>query len=184
MPDQPLVIHIGGWPGSGKRTIATELAKLCGGRVIDNHLILNPASAVFDRGQAGHVELRQSIRAVIYEAALTLPPTVPLILTDALAEMPTDWALFAPTQELAKKRGGRLRSFVLSLSQQENVRRLTAVERKDRGKLMDTDVLLGFRDKLELLRPEGCTDVSVDDLSPREAAEHIYILCCEEGEGA
>ncbi|MBO9445238.1 hypothetical protein [Ruegeria sp. R14_0] len=173
MVDEPLTIHIVGWPGSGKRTIGIALADMIGGRLIDNHLMLNPASALFVRSDPRHAVLRREVRAAIYEAALTLGPDIPVIFTDALEESSADRELIAPTLEFARKRGGRLQPFMLQLSEQENLRRLCDPERQGRGKLMEPDVLMNFRRDLTLLRLDGVIEISVDKRTPKEAARAI-----------
>ncbi|MCG7518491.1 hypothetical protein [Ruegeria sp. Ofav3-42] len=173
MRDEPLTIHIVGWPGSGKRTIGLALADMLGGRLIDNHLMLNPASALFDRSDPRHAVLRRTVRSSIYDAAMTLAANVPLIFTDALEESPADHKLIAPTLDFARRRGGRFQSFVLQLSEKENLQRLCDPERRGRSKLMDPDILKKYRRDLSLLRLDGQIEIPVDSLSPKEAADAI-----------
>lgn len=170
MPEEPLTIHIVGWPGSGKRTIGLALADMLGGRLIDNHLMLNPASALFDRSDPRHAALRRIVRSSIYDAAMTLAASVPLIFTDALEESPADRALIAPTLDFARRRGGRIQPFTLQISEQENLRRLCDPERRGQSKLMDPDILKKYRRDLSLLRLEGQIEIPVGSLSPKEAA--------------
>ena len=167
------IIHIGGWPGSGKRTIAVHLRDRIGARLIDNHLILNPASALFARGTPERAALRERLRAVMYDAALLLPADVPLILTDALAESDRHSKLVTPTLTLAKARGADLLPFVFNISPAENLRRLTDPARRDTGKLTDAAVLTDLRDKHRLLQLPGTQTIDVTDLSPAQAAAEI-----------
>ncbi|WP_170324753.1 nucleoside kinase [Ruegeria arenilitoris] len=173
MGNDPLTIHIVGWPGSGKRTIGTALVEMIGGRLIDNHLMLNPASALFDRADPRHAALRRSLRHSVYEAALTLSPDVPIVFTDALEECPEDRALIAPTLDFVRQRSGRFQPFMLRLSEAENQRRLCDPERQGRGKLMDPGVLSAYRRDLTLLRLDGVIEIPVVNLSPNEAARAI-----------
>ncbi len=184
MSDRPLVIHLCGWPGPGERVIGLALAGRLSARLIDNHLLVNPASALFARDDPRHARLRAELRQSVYEAALTLPAHVPLILTDALSDEAEDWPLFAPTLEFARKRGARFVPIILQISQEENVRRLTDPERSGHGKLMEPDVLLGYRQNLGLLRPEGAFDLDVDRLSAEAAAEAIVEICNAAGDDA
>jgi len=48
------IIHINGRPGSGRRSIGQIPAALIGGRLLDNHTMLNPAEAL-------HAEVHQAI---------------------------------------------------------------------------------------------------------------------------
>ncbi|WP_417523876.1 AAA family ATPase [Marinovum sp.] len=167
------VIHLCGWPGSGKATIGRCLAAALGGRLIDNHLMLDPASALFDRSDPRHARLREGLRRAIYDAARGLPEDVALVVTDALAETERDRQLFAPTEALAQARGAPLLAVTLAISPEENLRRLTDPPRQARSKLTDPDVLTSLRADHRLLRPAGAITVDVTDLSAEEAATAI-----------
>jgi hypothetical protein len=140
------LIKTGGWPGSEKRTIGRELAKLINGRFLHNHLALDPANAVLPREDPRYLELRQVIRAQLDAAAQTLPRQIPLIVTDALQGAIFDRdQLFAPTLELAHKRGALLRAVILDK----------------------------LRATVALLRPETAIIIDVTTLSPKQAAMNI-----------
>lgn len=167
------VIHLCGWPGCGKRTIAARLRDLIGARLLDNHLILNPASALFERGTPERSALRERLRAVLYEAALDVAPEIPLILTDALASTDAGSPLIEPTKALVKARRAQLVPFVLSIDEAENIRRLTNSARDGTGKLTDAAVLQDLRGRHDLLRLPGAVDLDVTQLTAQEAAEWI-----------
>ena len=167
------VVHIGGWPGSGKRTIGRVVADTLRGRLIDNHIMLDAARAIYDRGMPGSAELREEVRAVVMSHAEKLPGDVPIILTDALADEPAARPLFEPTVKLAEKRSADLVTFVLDLSPEENLRRLQAPERSGAAKLKDPNVLSDIRRKDRLFCPDGCTMLDVTDLTPKQAAQAI-----------
>ncbi|MEM9786275.1 MAG: hypothetical protein AAF801_07215 [Pseudomonadota bacterium] len=166
------VIHIGGWPGSGKRTIGRALADICAGRLIDNHIFLDAAYAVFDRGTADCARLREEVRAVILGAALKLPSDVPVILTDALSNSEEDFALFKPTLYFARDRGAPICAVMLEIDEAENIARLTQA---DRGgfKLAAPDVLTDLRKRLTLLQPKDAFRLDVTCLTAKEAATRI-----------
>lgn len=167
------VIHIGGWPGAGKRTVGRIVARRLGGRLIDNHLMLDAAHAIHDRGTRAFGTLRGEVRDVIFQHARQLPLEVALVLTDALADEPAALPLFQPTVDLAAARGAPLRVFVLDLDPQENRRRLTDPARGGYGKLMDPDILASLRAHETLFCPDGAITLDVTDLSPEAAAEAI-----------
>ncbi|MEL6840285.1 MAG: AAA family ATPase [Pseudomonadota bacterium] len=170
------VIHIGGWPGSGKRTIGQTLADLCGGRLLDNHIFLDAACAVFERGTDECARLREEVRAVVLRAALKLPVQVPVILTDALSDADEDFALFKPTLDFARDRGAPLRAVVLEIDEAENLARLT---HPDRGafKLIEPAVLTDLRRRLTLLEPQGAWRLDVTSLTAEAAALRIAEKC-------
>ena len=165
------IIHINSWPGAGKRTIAKELVQLVGGRLLDNHLILDPATALFPRGTPEAAALREAVRKVLFDAALTLPPDVPIVLTDALSD--DDHHLAAPSLDLARQRKAPFVPVVLDLDPDENSRRLTVLARSEGGKLTDAAILEDIRAQERLLRLPGAYDLDVTDLSPQEAASRI-----------
>lgn len=167
------LIHICGWPGCGKRTIAAILRDRIGARLIDNHLILNPASALFERGTPDRSALRKRIRAVLYEAAVGLPPEVPLILTDALAQSDAGTDLIDRSLALARAREAEFVPILLTISEAENIRRLEDPARLGSGKLMDPSILRDQRKRHEVLRLPGVWEVDVTDLSAQDAADQI-----------
>ena len=164
------IIHICGWPGSGKATIGRALATHLNGRLIDNHLMLDPASALYGRDEPEHAALRAAVREAIFAAARDLPDHVALVMTDALADSDADKALFAPTQKLAHDRGADLLPITLEIDAVENRKRLTDPTRQARSKLMDPIVLAELRAKHRLLRPSGAITVDVTALKPNAAA--------------
>jgi len=162
------IIHICGWAGCGKRTIALELSRIINGKVIDNHLILNPAGALFERGTTDHSSLRSAVRAAVFEHALRLPPDIPLILTDALADQPSDLELFEPVKALALARVAQLCLVTLDIAEAENIKRLISPGRAELGKLTEPDILIGLRAQYDLLRPKGAVSIDVTHLRSEE----------------
>jgi hypothetical protein len=169
------IIHINGWPGCGKLTIARLLAKRLNGKLLDNHTLLNPAEALFERTDPLHASLRRQVRSSVLGHAAQLQAGVPLILTDALADDKTDRAFFDDYRSLATKRGGRLIAVVLDCERDENVRRLTSAGRAELRKLTNADFLDHLRVNYQLLRPQGVDliEIDVSALSPDEAAARI-----------
>lgn len=166
------VIHIGGWPGAGKRSIGAALAARYGGRLLDNHAFLDLAQRVFDRYARDCAALRSDLRTVVLRAALSLPPPVPVIFTDALSDDPADLAMFQPVVDFARDRGADLRTIVLDIEEAENITRLTDPKRSG-FKLRDPDVLRKLRKQHRLLESVGTWHVEVTGLSAVEAADAI-----------
>lgn len=167
------LVHLCSWPGAGKYTIGRALAGRIGGRLLHNHLALDPANALYDRSEPRHALFRADLRGLIYREALHLPNNIPVIITDALEETPHDHALFAPTEALAAARKAPLRTVTLTIAEDENLRRLMDPSRAARSKLMRPEVLERLRADCVLLRPTGAIAVDVTDLSPDAAAVEI-----------
>ncbi|MDW3222230.1 MAG: hypothetical protein R8G34_04980 [Paracoccaceae bacterium] len=164
------VIHIGGWPGAGKRTIGRIVADHLGGRLIDNHIMLDAACAIYERGTSGWSVLREEVREVVLDHAKDLPADVAIVLTDALADEPAARPLYQPAVDLARARKASLYSCILDLDGEENRRRLIDPSRAGGTKLMDADTLRTIRECDRLFVPEGAFTLDVTAMSPHEAA--------------
>ena len=175
MTDAAPILHINGWSGCGKLTIARALAELIGARLLDNHTLLNPGLALFDRGTSDNRALRQAVRDLVFSAAIRLPAATPLVLTDAFSDDPYETALFEDVIALAHARHAPLLRVNLVLSEEENIRRLTRPERAANHKLTDPAILRQHRAEHVLLG-HGDPEVHVIDvttLSADEAAQTI-----------
>jgi hypothetical protein len=170
-----LILHINGWPGCGKLTIARIVAARLKARLLDNHILLNPAEALFERDNPLHRSLRYKIREVVLSHAAQLAPDVPIVFTDALADDAGDAALFDEYRALARARLARLVAVVLDCDPEENVRRLIEAGRAEQHKLTQVDVLRDLRNRYVLLRPDGVEKVELDvtRLSAEAAASAI-----------
>ncbi|MDB5441084.1 MAG: hypothetical protein JWM33_3511 [Caulobacteraceae bacterium] len=170
------VIHINGWPGSGKLTIARQLAPLLDARLIEPGVILGPANALAERGERLHASLRLAVRKSVLDHAARLPSTRSVIFIDTYSETPDDKASFADYGKLADKRGVRLIPILLTIDAEENVRRLTADGRADQNKLTNPQRLADLRGRYALLRGKNAIELDVTELSPEAAARQLTSL--------
>jgi hypothetical protein len=106
------IIYLFGFAGTGKYTVAKELASLTNAKLVDNHLINNPIFNVIR--QDGMTKLPETvwektwaIRKIVLSAIETLsPPEYSFVFTNQLCnEHPDDHLLFQEILELAEKRG-------------------------------------------------------------------------------
>jgi hypothetical protein len=171
-----LIVHINGWPGTGKLTIARLLAQKLGARLLDNHTLLNPAETLFKRQDPLHGSLRAEIRRVVLDHVARMSAETKLILTDAFSEDPYEAAMFDDYRDLAARRGARLVSVELLCSVAENLRRLGAPGRSEQLKLTNAKLLAEWRDKFRLLRPPGVERIEIDvtELAAPAAADALY----------
>ena len=88
------VVHLNGWRGSGKRTIGAILAAASGARLLDVHVMLNPAEALFERDDPLHAAPYEAVRSLVLDCAAKLAHGTSLILTDPLADNRAGIALF------------------------------------------------------------------------------------------
>ncbi|HEV7261069.1 MAG TPA: AAA family ATPase [Bosea sp. (in: a-proteobacteria)] len=179
MAERDLIIHINGWPGSGKLTIAREMAREMGARLLDNHTIINPAQVLFDRRDPLHNSLRLALRAAIFDHLCRMKSGTPLILTDALSDDPYDSGVFEEYRTLTNTRGAMLVAVVLDCSPERNAERLVAPGRAERHKLTSQSVLDGLRSRHRLLRAQGLplVELDVSELSAAEAARILIERC-------
>ncbi|WP_299653819.1 hypothetical protein [uncultured Tateyamaria sp.] len=167
------VIHIGGWPGAGKKTVGRIVADQMGGRLIHNHIMLDAARAIYARDTPESIAMREEVRTLILAHARRLPSDVPIVLTDALADEPAAIPLFQPTLDLARDRNAPLHLFVLNLSVAENQRRLTDPSRLGSDKLTDANVLKTLRGKDKLFVQDSTRMLDVTNMSAQDAADRI-----------
>ncbi|MEL6467053.1 MAG: hypothetical protein AAFQ58_18990 [Pseudomonadota bacterium] len=135
--------------------------------------MLDAARSIYARDTPESVAMREEVRALILAHARRLPPQIPIVLTDALANEPEAIPLFQPTLDLARDRRAPLHLFVLNLSIAENTRRLTHPTRHSGDKLTDTEVLHHLRDRQTLFVPEQAQVLDVTHLSADAAASTI-----------
>ncbi|WP_161862259.1 AAA family ATPase [Algicella marina] len=165
------VLHLGGYPGVGKLTVARALAARTGARLLDNQTLLNPASALFDRGDAAHARLRRTVRDAVFAAAGEMGSETRLILTDALSE--EQEALFADVAALAARLGVPLHAGILEVGRAEHAIRVAAAERKGLRKLTDAAIALHLRETVALLVPQGARRFDGEGRSPDTVAGEI-----------
>jgi len=170
-----LVVHINGWPGTGKLTIARHLAERLGARLADNHTLINPAEALFACGTPLYRSLRAAIRESVFEHLAKAPAEQSFVFTDALSDDASDSGTFEDCAELARKRGARLVAVVIDCDLEENLKRLRRASRTKQHKLTDPGVLVGLREANRLLRGKSdqLIEIDVTALGADAAAEAI-----------
>jgi len=190
----PSIVHVVGYPGVGKYTVAKELADLAsvdGLRVVvvDNHLTSNvifsvlpvdgiaplPAT-VWDRVQ----EVRDAVLRTIEELS---PPEWSFVFTNVLTEgVPEDERVVDRLIELANRRHSRYVPVRLSCRTDELLARVTRPDRRARQKWVDPVGVRSFTDTSTVLDIDhpARLDIDVTSLPARDAAalilEHLGSL--------
>lgn len=169
------LILFNGYPGCGKLTIARLLNTKLGARLLDNHTLMNPARALFDRNESSFWKLRKEIAELVFRELVASNYARTLIVTDSLGADDGDAQKFSRYVELAASLSFSLSVVQLECELEENVRRLTMPERAERYKLTDGQFFRKLRQSIGLLRPEGvhCIELDVTNLMPEEAAQRI-----------
>ena len=57
-----MIVHINGWPGSGKLTVGREVARKLGARLLDNHTLHDVAIRLCERGTPEYWDLYYQVR--------------------------------------------------------------------------------------------------------------------------
>lgn len=173
------LIHINGFPGTGKLTVARTLQELLRCRLVHNHLLINPADAVLHRTEPGYQDLRRAIRGAVFSSLAHNPATYAFayVFTDFQSSSAVGSAACAEYLVAARARGCALLSIVLHCDEATNLVRLQMAEREAHGKIVDPELLSTFRREVKIHRfeePEVTSiDLDVSKLSALEAAERI-----------
>jgi hypothetical protein len=184
------LIHLLGFPGAGKLTVAQEIVKQAEGsvRLVDNHLINNPLFSLIR--QDGRTKLDPRIwdnvaliwRAVADTMVNIAPKEFSFVLTNALAEGDEgDRRHMENMKQVAAERGGRYIPVRLLVSDvDEHTRRITAITRGHRMKETDPEAPRRYAG-LEVLKTGEPLELTLDitRLAPEEAARQILAHAAE-----
>ena len=158
---------------SGKLTIARELATLTGFALFHNHLVVDAVEAVFPFGSKGFVRLREQFwLAMFHEAAQA---ECSLIFTF------TPEATVAPdfpdqARQTVEAGGGEIIFVHLTLSPDEQERRVGNPDRAAFGKLRSLDLLRELRDQFtasEAAMPPAALTIDTGATKPATAGRLI-----------
>jgi cytidylate kinase len=170
-----VIIHLNGWPGSGKLTVARVVARKLDARLLDNHTLHDVAGRLCDRHTPEYWELYYQVRAIAYQRVRALPQHERIVMTNALAmESDREREAWAAVKELALDRSVPLVAVTLQCSLDENVRRI-ASEGRHHGKLTDPAPLIQWRSTLTLLTDRSVRSLVIDNTnrSPEQVADEI-----------
>ncbi|RMY20381.1 hypothetical protein D0867_04042 [Hortaea werneckii] len=179
-PAQPpaCVVLLNGYPGTGKFAVARALRSKLGDtntRLVDNHLIIDPAEAVHPRRGYEHKALRDVIRRAVFQDLKKLPENITtIVLTGCLGQNAEDVAVYAEHVEIAQARGVPLLSFTLTVQKSEHLLRLQSPDRVhgQKTKLNDPDVIETIMTNNEILDPTIVVDKG-SDVDFRSIRHHL-----------
>ncbi|KAH6954629.1 hypothetical protein HG530_010788 [Fusarium avenaceum] len=145
------IIHINGFPGIGKLTIARKLVALLApynGKLVHNHLLIDPAGTILSRASADYQPLRRAIRTAIFNILATSRDTFDsvFVFTDFQSDDDIGSAVMAEYRAMAARRGCAFIPIVVTCSKEENLRRLTSMGRSQHEKLTDVELVARIRD--------------------------------------
>ena len=178
------IVYLIGIPAVGKYTIAKEIGRLTGARVVDNQLINLPVFSVigFDGKDSfpfpaeawQHIEkIRRAVLTVIEDLC---PPDYSFVLTNVLdASKPGDEALFRRIEQVARSRGAVFVPVWLTCDAEVLRERKSSPERRERFKDTDVTNITRYLEEFEVLRVPHANALVLDtsDEDPETIARLI-----------
>ena len=178
------IIYLIGIPAVGKYTVAKELGRVTGAKVVDNQLINTPVFSVlgydgtdafpFPRGAWSQIEkIHRAVLTVIRDLC---PPEASFVFTNTLdAREPLDHAWFRRVERLARQRGARFFPVWLTCEAAVIRRRKNTPDRKARLKDIDLTNISKWSEEVEVLRVPHPNALTVDT-SSREPSETAQLI--------
>ena len=165
------LVFLHGPAASGKLTVARELGSRLNFGVFHNHLVVDALTSVFQFGSQPFVELREQFWLATFEQATTAG--VSMIFT--FTPEPTVTPGFAERAHAAiEAAGGHIHFTRLTVSEQEQERRLDVPSRHEFAKLTDVAALRRLRAAQgELGLPPADLTIDTETMTPSEAARQV-----------
>lgn len=145
---QGCAVLLNGFPGVGKLAIARAVVSQLpqnGARLVDNHLLIDPAEAIIPGRGESHKKLRKELRSVAFQAIkneVAAYPGLAFILTSCLARNPSDTAVLNEHFELAQTT--RLPFYFINITckEAEHKKRFGDAQRYKEGKMKLSDEMV------------------------------------------
>ncbi|MGK9236324.1 ATP-binding protein [Inquilinus limosus] len=170
-----MIVHLNGWPGVGKLTVARLLAQRLRARLVDNHLLHDVAIRCTGIDDPARWPLYEVVRAAAYDVLARRPPSESFVMTNALCVgSARERAAWGDVVALAEVRRVPLVPIVLEASEAALRARLRSAERRGR-KLVDRKALAAMIRTDRLLKPDvpERLDLDTTDLPAADAAAAI-----------
>ena len=169
------IIYLIGKPGSGKYTIAQELAK-AGFIVCDNQLINNPIFTLLNYDGFSKIpeigwDAIANIRRAVFDF-ISIEYNNNYVLTNCLYENEGDRNCYSQVEAMALKRGSLLVPVKLLISEEENLRRITEPSRRARWKSIDPQDVYQIEPLIEIEHPH-LLELDVSQLSAAQISKQI-----------
>ena len=167
------LIFIYGAPAVGKLTVATELARLTGFKLFDNHVSIRFVESLFEFGTRKFLMLIEKFRKTMFEEAAR--EGVDTIFT-FVYQRKVDDLFVRRTVETIRSHGGRVCFVRLFCDEAEMMRRVGTVTRKRNGKLgtkKKLQELLRSHDLGAVIPYQSSLSIDTSELSPRVVAKMI-----------
>lgn len=176
------IIHLIGFPGTGKYTIAKELLNLGDFRLIDNQLINHPVFSVIALDGKTPLPRRvwdniAQIRNAVFDTMIHISPkNFNFIFTNVMFDNNAEDAQhFINMKKMAAARGAKYVPVRLLISVEENAKRISMPERGTRLKENRAAKAYYNAENYEVLKPNhpNALELDVTTLSALDAAKII-----------
>ncbi len=167
------IIFVYGSAAAGKLTVSRELAKLTGLPVFHNHLVVDAVSAVFPFGTEPFIRLREKFWLQTFAEAARVRQS--LIFTFA-PEATVDAGFPERVRAAIEPFGGSVVFVALTVSPEEQERRIVNTSRSEFGKLTSLELLRELRDSFDAsLADMPVAELAIDTTTcvPVDAAQRI-----------
>src|SRR5947209_2495132 len=165
------IIYLIGIPAVGKYTVARELARMTGAKVVDNQLINTPVFSVigydgtdtFPFPQGAWAQIEKIQRAVLTVIRDFCPPDASFVFTNVLdAQAPGDKAWFRRIERLARQRKAGFFPVWLTCEAAVIRQRKDTPERRARLKDIDLTNIRKWTEEFEILRVSHPNALTLD----------------------
>jgi len=178
------IIYLIGIPAVGKYTVAKEIGRMTGARVVDNQLVNTPVFSVlgydgtdaFPFPRDAWAQIGKIHRAVLAVIRDLCPPDASFVFTNTLdAREPLDRVWFRRVERLARRRGAGFFPVWLTCEAAVIRRRKDTPDRRARLKDIDLTNISRWSEEVEVLRVEHPNALTVDTSrrEPRQTARLI-----------
>lgn len=184
-----MIIHLLGWPGVGKLTVAREMRIRAASLgvalgVVDNHLTSVPILDVVEADGAGPLpdgtwEHVARIREVVYDAIESLArPGTSFVFTNVMVDSdPRSAMVVDRLVRLAEVRQTAYLPILLECRPDEHRARSSSPTRLEKRKWIDADEILRFTETEALHLPGGTMTVDTTSIGAGEAADVVLDRC-------
>lgn len=175
-----IILYLIGFAGTGKYTIAQEIAKKADFKVVDNHLINNPILSVIQIDGKTPIDRNiwaeiKKIRSIVLDTIVNYSPAhFNFIFTNELVkDNPEDLYYYNTIKQVADARKSIFIPVRLICSGEELMRRVSSNERIKMFKSINAERALYQANTQEVFQPEHENTIVLDvsNLEPEQAAK-------------
>jgi hypothetical protein len=176
------IIYLIGYPGTGKYSIAKEIARLHPEfRLVDSHLINNPIFTLVQADGVNPLDKRvwpqiSKIWDVVIDSIINLSPNhFSFILTNYLNTSESDVSWFYEVKNMAATRKATFCPVLLKINVEEHQKRIVNPQRRERLKEINPDAPIKYASQNDLFNPDddNLLVLDVSDLSIKDSTNMI-----------